>query len=139
MFNFLNGTKNELSILGKVVSDIKVSEVGKEKKFCKAEFRMSENLAKGKDAEPIWQSYFVSCIGRDAEMVRDYVAKGRQVLVKGSLQVKFALNKEGKPDGFLNVDCTSIIAGPSGDAQQGGGKPAASKKPADDDSDDLPF
>lgn len=147
MFNFLSGSTSEITITGKISSDPVSSEIkGRDgKPLAKVDFRMSENLKRRKEDADQWQTYFVSAIGKDAEMIAKYCPKGRLVQVKGALRASPKLDKEGKPTVFLNVDAKSTLALPDaggGDTKSAPKKQAAGGGGGGDDGfydDDLPF
>jgi single-strand DNA-binding protein len=101
----------------------------------------------------------IAFFGRLAEVAGEYLKKGSQVYIEGSLRTRKWTDKEGQ-DRYstdIRADVMQMLGrregggGPreesaaaprSGEARSGGDKPAVAKKPAgkfDDMEDDIPF
>ncbi len=114
---------------------------------------------KGKDGEKVESVVFVDVVvwARQAETCGEYLSKGSQVLVEGSLQLDKWKTKEGENRSKLRVRATRIQflgapkSGGGKETGDGGGKPAAGEgdavepgeiNPVDAamaDEDNLPF
>ena len=84
--------------------------------------------------------------GKQAEIARDYLTKGRQIYVEGSLQTRQWEDKEGQKRYTTEVKCMRflMLGGRGGEAAQAGaegGAVAESPMPPDSSysDDDIPF
>jgi single-strand DNA-binding protein len=84
--------------------------------------------------------YRVSCFGQLAETVSRYLAKGRQVLVIGTVEARAYMDKSGQPAASLELRAQTVrFVGNRGDNEggyQGGREDFA---PPPDDMSDIPF
>jgi len=88
----------------------------------------------------------VSLFGRQAEVASQYLSKGRQVFIEGTLSQREYTDKEGNTRTSLEVRGSDIhFIGSRGDESSGGGeaRPAQSARPAGASGpisdDDIPF
>jgi len=89
----------------------------------------------------------VEVFGKQAQVVRDYCSKGRQVYVEGSIRYDEWTDKEGNKRNTTKIRVSSfggrivLIGGRGGDG--GGGSRGPSEPPSDNDApvsdDDVPF
>ena len=93
----------------------------------------------------------VTCWGRLAELARDYLAKGREVYVEGSLETREWTDKDGNNRTTTEIKAREIVflgsakdqGGERGGSSGGGGqrdeRRATPAPAADDFDDDIPF
>lgn len=65
-------------------------------------------VSSGTKANPRTDWLEISCNGRTAEVVQNYVRKGSKLLVEGTPSASAYMNKEGKPVATLRVSAANI-------------------------------
>jgi single-strand DNA-binding protein len=97
---------NQITILGNLTRDPEAGTMPDG--TATARFGLAENLKiKGEDVP---QFYRVNAIGRQADFANQYLAKGRQVLVLGQLQLQTFTRNDGTPGNSLEVRATTVQA-----------------------------
>ena len=93
----------------------------------------------------------ISCWNKTAELVSNYMQKGRLVAVEGSLRVNSVSNPDGTRREYVEVVCNSVqflerrdAAGPAAADESefagfGEALPAPRAKQAEEEDDDVPF
>jgi single-strand DNA-binding protein len=96
----------------------------------------------------------VVLLGSQAESLRDYLTKGKQIYVEGRIETRSWDDKDGQKRYMTEIiaDRIQLLGGPSGDRDRSGGQSRASRTPdeghtrsgdADSqlgpDDDDVPF
>ena len=84
----------------------------------------------------------VVVFGKQAEIAREYLTKGRQIYVEGSLQTRQWEDKEGQKRYTTEVRCQRfVMLGGRGEAAAGGGTTAEAELPEDSTytDEDIPF
>ena len=118
-----------------------------------AELRLAANHTyRTRDGEKREEVCFIdaSVMGRGAEVVKEYLSKGREILVEGRLRFETWETKEGdkRSKHKMMVDRFQFLgsgagaraagAGAGGEGYESGGS-RSSQPSSDEDSDDLPF
>jgi single-strand DNA-binding protein len=110
-----------------------------------SEFRLAVNRrSRGQDGNPVDETdwFTVICWNRLAEIVNDYVEKGRQVYVEGRLHVRRYTNRDGQERTAIEVVANDVLLlGSRGErAAAAGSRPAGGEAEFEkDDFDDVPF
>lgn len=65
-------------------------------------------VSSGTKANPRTDWMEVSCNGKTAEVVQNYVRKGSKLLIEGTPSVNAYISKEGKPVGTLRIAASTI-------------------------------
>lgn len=65
-------------------------------------------VASGTKANPRTDWLEITCNGRTAEVVQNYVRKGTKLLIEGTPNAAAYINKEGKPVATLRVSASTI-------------------------------
>ncbi len=84
--------------------------------------------------------------GKQAEIVREYLAKGRQVYVEGSLQTRQWDDREGNKRTTTEIKAARVLmlgrppsSGSAGGPAGGGSDEVISEEPPPSQEDDIPF
>ncbi len=84
--------------------------------------------------------------GKQAEIVREYLAKGRQVYVEGSLQTRQWDDREGNKRTTTEIKAARVLmlgrppsSSSTGSPEGGGGTEVVSEDPPPGQEDDIPF
>jgi len=142
---------NRVILAGNLTRDPQLSYTPSNTAVC--EFGMATNRRwRDKDGNTKEEVCFVdlTSYGRTAEVINQYMAKGRSILVEGRLRFSQWTNKEGQKRNRLDVvvDSCTFLGSPQGGGGARAGAPAraaapaAASAPADDEApppvDDLP-
>ena len=142
---------NRVILAGNLTRDPQLSYTPSNTAVC--EFGMATNRRwRDKDGNNKDEVCFVDLIayGRTAEVINQYMSKGRPILVEGRLRFRQWTNKEGQNRSKLDVfvESFTFLGGGQGGGQARAGAPArtaapaAAPAPADDEApppvDDLP-
>ena len=105
--------QNQVTLIGRLVRDPEVDEVGKDKKYRKANISLAvKNIKKKfKDGEKNIDADFIDGIvawGKQAEFAENYLTKGRMIVVHGELRPDRWKDKENKNRYRLTVVANSI-------------------------------
>ena len=105
--------QNQVTLIGRLVRDPEVDEVGKDKKYRKANISLAvKNIKKKfKDGEKNIDADFIDGIvawGKQAEFAENYLTKGRMIVVHGELRPDRWKDKDNKSRYQLTVVANSI-------------------------------
>ena len=83
--------QNQVTLIGRLIRDPEVDEVGKDKKYLKANLSLAvrNRKKKSKDGEKQVDADFIDGIvawGKQAEFAESYLTKGRMIVVHGELK-----------------------------------------------------
>ena len=144
------GSFNKVILLGNLTRDIELRHTPSNTAV--ANFGMAVN-ERFKDRDGAWQerANFVDCEawGRTAEVMSQYLSKGRPVFIEGKLRLDQWQDQQGQNrsklkvvvDNFQFVDSRSDGGG-GGGSRSGGGAPQAAGQPGGQppmSDDDIPF
>ncbi len=105
--------QNQVTLIGRLVRDPEVEEVGKSKKYSRANLSLAvRNIKKKfKEGEKQVDADFIDGIiawGKQAEFAENYLTKGRMIVVHGELRPDRWKDKEDKNHYRLTVIANSI-------------------------------
>lgn len=104
--------QNQVTLIGRLLRDPDVEEVGKNKKYLKARIALAvRNRRKSKAINNQVDADFIDGIvlwGKQAEFTRDYLVKGRMVVVYGELMPERWKDKDNKNRYKLTIVANSI-------------------------------
>lgn len=105
--------QNQVTLIGRLVRDPEVEEVGKSKKYSRANLSLAvRNIKKKfKEGEKQVDADFIDGIiawGKQAEFAENYLTKGRMIVVHGELRPDRWKDKENKNHYRLTVIANSI-------------------------------
>ena len=105
--------QNQVTLIGRLVRDPEVEEVGKGKKYTRANLSLAvRNIRKKhKEGEKQFDADFIDGIiawGKQAEFAGNYLAKGRMIVVHGELKPDRWKDKENNSRYRLTVLANSI-------------------------------
>jgi single-strand DNA-binding protein len=112
-------------------------------------FSIAVNQRRKKDEQWVDEAHFfdVEYFGKAAEAVNQYLVKGKQVGVEGSLR-QDRWEKDGQPRSKVKITASNLMllggrpqgqAPGAGPAPSGGSEPASGGPPPDTFEDDIPF
>lgn len=134
---------NKVILVGNVGSDPEVKTTGNGNTV--ASFSLATSWKRGDEEKTDWHR--VSCFGKTAEIVEQYVSKGDRLYVEGRISYRQWENDEGEKRYFTDINAFEVVmlggSSPSG-GHGGGGKaqkvaPKKKENIFDDEDDDLPF
>ena len=102
-------TQNQVTLIGRLVRDPEVDEVGSGKKYLKANLCMAIRKRKKKGDEV--DADFIDGIvawGKQAEFAEKYLTKGRMIAIHGELRPDRWEDKEKKKHYRLTINAESI-------------------------------
>jgi len=103
-------------------------------------FSIAVNKPGDRDAKPLWVN--VTCFGKTAEFVSNYLKKGTSVLVQGSIELQEYEGKDGKPHSSLKLVAGRVLSLSKREGQASGAAATATsdtKAPAVIHDEDIPF
>lgn len=103
--------QNQVTLIGRLIRDPEVDEVGKNKKFLKARLGLAVKNIKRKGENGQVEADFIDGIvawSKQAEFARDYLSKGRMIVVHGELIPERWKDKENRSRYQLTVRASSI-------------------------------
>lgn len=104
--------QNQVTLIGRLVRDPEVDEVGKGKKYKKASLCLAvRSMKKKNDAENKTDADFIDGViawGKQAEFAENYLSKGRMIVVHGELRPERWKDKEEKNHYRLSVVANSV-------------------------------
>lgn len=105
--------QNQVTLIGRLVRDPEVEEVGKNKKYSKANLSLAvRNIKKKhKEGEKQFDADFIDGIvawGKQAEFAGNYLTKGRMIVVHGELKPDRWKDKDNNNRYRLTVLANSI-------------------------------
>lgn len=111
---------NKVFLLGNAASDPEVRMTASGTAV--ANFRLATNrVFKDKNGQKQEQAEFHNVVfwGRQAEIVRDYVQKGKLLFIEGRLQTRSWQDQNGQKHWRTEIICENFQLGPRGNASQG--------------------
>ena len=105
--------QNQVTLIGRLVRDPEIDEVGKDKKYHRANISLAvKNIKKKfKSGEKEINADFIDGIiawGKQAEFAENYLTKGRMIVVHGELKPDRWKDKENKNHYRLTILANSI-------------------------------
>lgn len=103
--------QNQVTLIGRLTRDPEVDEVGKTKKYLRARLSLAVRKYRRKTADDQPDADFIDGImawGKQAEFARDYLTKGRMIVVYGELMPDRWKDKENKNRYRLTVLANSV-------------------------------
>lgn len=86
---------NKVILIGNLGADPEVRETQSGTAVANLRLATNERRKKGDDYEDVVEWHRVVCFGKLAEVCRDYLAKGRQIYIEGSLRTNKWEDKDG--------------------------------------------
>jgi single-strand DNA-binding protein len=87
--------------------------------------KFSVAVSHGKDEKKVTDWFDCTCFGATAKTAKDWLAKGKPVIIQGDLTIRPWEGKEGKKGTSLEVNVDKIRFVPSGEKNGNGGGPSA--------------
>jgi len=106
----MNNLRNHVQLMGRLGQDPEVINLDSGKKLAKFSLATNENYtnAKGEKVENThWHRVVVW--GKTAEVVENYVTKGREIIVGGKLTNRSYETKEGNKRYITEVVCNNLV------------------------------
>ncbi len=104
--------QNQVTLIGRLVRDPEIDEVGKGKKYKKASLCLAvRNIKKKSDGDDKPDADFIDGVivwGKQAEFAENYLSKGRMIVVHGELRPERWKDKEEKNHYRLSVVANSV-------------------------------
>ena len=104
--------QNQVTLIGRLIRDPEIDEVGKDKKYLKANLSLAvRNIKKKKEGEKGVDADFIDGIvawGKQAEFAENYLTKGRMIVVHGELRPDRWKDKDNKNRYRLTILANSI-------------------------------
>ncbi len=104
--------QNQVTLIGRLVRDPEIEEVGNSKKYLKANLSIAvKNIKKKKENGNQVTADFIDGVvawRKQAEFARDYLTKGRMIVIYGELSPERWKDKENKSRYKLSVIANSI-------------------------------
>ena len=105
--------QNQVTLIGRLVRDPEVDEVGKDKKYRKAKISLAvrNRKKKFKEGEKQVDADFIDGIvawGKQAEFAENYLTKGRMIVVNGELRPDRWKDKDNNNRYRLTIVANSI-------------------------------
>jgi single-strand DNA-binding protein len=104
--------QNQVTLIGRLVRDPEIEEVGNSKKYLKANLSIAvKNIKKkNQNGNQITADFIdgITAWRKQAEFARDYLSKGRMIVVHGELLPERWKDKENKSRYRLSVVANSI-------------------------------
>jgi len=100
---------NNVQLCGRIASDISFTPSAGDKKAARMYFRLAVNRPKSENSD------FIPCVvwGKYAEAIVEYVEKGKQVAVRGSIHTNAPKQEDGSYKNFFEVRVEEISLGQS--------------------------
>jgi single-strand DNA-binding protein len=123
----------QMTILGRLGRDPETKAAKSGVDICK--FSVASSEKRGGEEKTLWLN--AVCFGKTAELAQEYLAKGRQVLLVGRLEVEEYESKgEKRTSVNIIVDRLTFVSDGSG---KGGGRPEKTSRTVAVDDDSIPF
>jgi len=106
----MNNLRNHVQLMGRLGQDPEVINLDSGKKLAKFSLATNENYtnAKGEKVENThWHRVVVW--GKTAEVVENYVSKGREIIVGGKLTSRSYETKSGEKRYITEVVCNNLV------------------------------
>jgi single-strand DNA-binding protein len=106
----MNALKNKVQLIGNLGQDPEIVNMDNGNKLAKFSIATSESYknAQGEKVEDV-QWHNVVAWGKTAEIVENYLAKGKQVAVEGKLTHRSYETKEGEKRYITEVRCNELL------------------------------
>jgi len=106
----MNALKNKVQLIGNLGQDPEIVNMDNGSKLAKFSIATSESYknAQGEKVEDV-QWHNVVAWGKTAEIVENYLAKGKQVAVEGKLTHRSYETKEGEKRYITEVRCNELL------------------------------
>ncbi len=106
----MNALKNKVQLIGNLGQDPEIVSLENGSKLAKFSIATSENYknAQGEKVEDV-QWHNVVAWGKTAEIVENYLTKGKQVAVEGKLTHRSYETKEGEKRYITEVRCNELL------------------------------
>ncbi len=106
----MSNLRNHVQLMGRLGQEPEILNLDSGKKLAKFSLAINENYTttKGEKVEnTLWQS--VVAWGKTAEIVENYVTKGREVVISGKLSNRSYQTKDGQKRYITEVVCNEIV------------------------------
>lgn len=114
---------NRVVVAGRLVRDPEMRHSTNGNAFCRFSIANGRTYTAGGERRE--ETSFLNCVawGKQAELVAQYMRKGRQVIVDGRLQQRSWQNDQGQKQSIVEIvtDRVQFLGGQSGDDRSGGG------------------
>ena len=106
----MNALKNKVQLIGNLGQDPEIVTMDNGNKLAKFSLATSENYknAKGEKVEDV-QWHNVVAWGKTAEIVENYLLKGKQVAIEGKLVHRSYETKEGEKRYITEIKCNELL------------------------------
>ena len=106
----MNALKNKVQLIGNLGQDPEIVNMDNGNKLAKFSIATSESYknAQGEKVEDV-QWHNVVAWGKTAEIVENYLAKGKQVALEGKLTHRSYETKEGEKRYITEVRCNELL------------------------------
>jgi len=106
----MNGLKNKVQLIGNLGQDPEIVNMDNGSKLAKFSIATSESYknAQGEKVDDV-QWHNVVAWGKTAEIVENYLTKGKQVAVEGKLTHRSYETKEGEKRYITEVRCNELL------------------------------
>lgn len=129
-------------IIGNLTRDAELKYTNSGTAMCKFSVAVNVREKVGDEWKDVGNFYNVVVWGKDAELLNQYLTKGKSVAVSGELsQRKWAKDGVDHISVEVNADTVKLLGGKSGDGSKPEGRKPEPRKaePGDDFPDDIPF
>ncbi len=106
----MNALKNKVQLIGNLGQDPEIVNMDNGNKLAKFSIATSESYknAQGEKVEDV-QWHNIVAWGKTAEIVENYLAKGKQVAVEGKLTHRSYETKEGEKRYITEIRCNELL------------------------------
>ena len=106
----MNALKNSVQLIGHLGQDPEIVNLESGSKLAKFSLATSDSYknAKGEKVEDT-QWHNIVAWGKTAEIVENYLAKGKQVAIEGKLVHRSYENKEGEKRYITEIKCNELL------------------------------
>lgn len=104
-------TQNQVTLIGRLVRDPEVEEVGKEKKYLRANLSLAvKNIKKKGNGNQVDADFIDGIVAwrKQAEFAQNYLGKGKMIAIQGELQPARWKDKENNNHYRLTILANSI-------------------------------
>lgn len=132
---------NKVMLVWRITSDLEVKKMG-DSGISVLNFSLATNrVYKNKDGDRVEEAEFHRCVvfGNLADVMGQYLSKGRKVFVEGRLRTRQWEDQSGNKRYTTEVVVTDMNFCDSKSSGTDVSKPAASSSPSTDTEEDIPF
>ncbi len=106
----MNAIKNKVQLIGNLGQDPEIVTLENGTKLAKFSIATNENY-KNKEGEKVTETQWHNVVawGKTAEIVENYLAKGKEVAVEGKLMHRSYETKEGEKRYVTEVRCNELL------------------------------